>query len=652
GRFFVHALPITSPAIEGGNPAGCLGPDGQPLATDQRGAPRHQRLACDIGAFELSEIVVTTTADGVTNNGDCTLREAIHATLIDAAVDACPPGFGDDLIRLPAGIYNLTIAPNPSVFHSGDLLIQKSVTIVGAGRNDTIIDGSRLDRVIQTAAAGTHVTLSKLRIRNGESKGGASGGGLVVGGSTVVTVTDSAITGNRAANLGGGIQVGTANGAGTLTLIRTAVSENEALGTAGGGLALTTGSTATLIDSTIRANTANGNGAGIFNNGTLRVERSTVQDNVGTRSGAGLSNNGTAVLVNSTISGNRAAMGAGGIINFNTLELNNVTIHLNTADSDGNNDGDGGGIAINAGSTTTVRNSIIAGNSDLSTTTQAVRDCVGALTSQGHNLLGDPFGCTGLTNGVQGDKVGTSAAPLNPNLNPLALNGGLTKSHLPRSGSPALDAGNPAAPGSGGSACAAVDQRGTPRPKDANDDGTVRCDIGAVEVASVGISTLTPTSGASPPEVVSTFTLTWTHPVRWRLLDNLDLRFAAGDEVILWVRYSEGFDPATATDTSTFSLLDAEGEVIATGRAGEDAVFETEWGALHLEQSSFQGTGAEGPDVTVHFAVSFAEEAAGRFYDLEVIASDDEGAIQGADEMGTWGVSPFHLYLPLVERAP
>src|SRR5262249_31966953 len=43
-------------------------------------------------------------------------------------------------------------------------------------------------------------------------------------------------------------------------------------------------------------------------------------------------------------------------------------------------------------------------------------------------------------------------------------------------GSPVVDAGNPAPPGSGGTACEAFDQRGFTRPQGA------RCDIGAVDV--------------------------------------------------------------------------------------------------------------------------------------------------------------------------
>jgi CSLREA domain-containing protein len=49
-----HALLAGSPALDAGNPAGCADSQGRPLASDQRGFPRSQGGACDIGAYELA----------------------------------------------------------------------------------------------------------------------------------------------------------------------------------------------------------------------------------------------------------------------------------------------------------------------------------------------------------------------------------------------------------------------------------------------------------------------------------------------------------------------------------------------------------------------------------------------------------------------
>lgn len=56
-----------------------------------------------------------------------------------------------------------------------------------------------------------------------------------------------------------------------------------------------------------------------------------------------------------------------------------------------------------------------------------------------------------------------------------------TATHIIPINSPAVDAGNPAVPGSGGSACELLDQVGRPRLTDGDGDGGARCDIGAFE---------------------------------------------------------------------------------------------------------------------------------------------------------------------------
>jgi hypothetical protein len=61
GFSWTHALPADSPAVDHGNPAGCLDASDLPLATDQRGAPRPYGARCDIGSFEFGSAVPTPT---------------------------------------------------------------------------------------------------------------------------------------------------------------------------------------------------------------------------------------------------------------------------------------------------------------------------------------------------------------------------------------------------------------------------------------------------------------------------------------------------------------------------------------------------------------------------------------------------------------
>jgi len=60
GPTLTHALLPGSPALDAST---CVDPLGAPLATDQRGVPRPQGAACDLGAFELEDLIFTDGFD-------------------------------------------------------------------------------------------------------------------------------------------------------------------------------------------------------------------------------------------------------------------------------------------------------------------------------------------------------------------------------------------------------------------------------------------------------------------------------------------------------------------------------------------------------------------------------------------------------------
>jgi hypothetical protein len=149
----------------------------------------------------------------------------------------------------------------------------------------------------------------------------------------------------------------------------------------------------------------------------------------------------TATLSNCTISGNTAGSGGdgGGMLNLassagaSKLTVVNCTITGNTALR-------GSGIvtsgSVNQGETV-ILNTLVAGNSGPNFFKSGAN---ATLTDRGNNL--DSDGTSGLANGVNGNKVGTSGSPLNALLAPLGNYGGPTQTIALLPGSPAIDAAN------------------------------------------------------------------------------------------------------------------------------------------------------------------------------------------------------------------
>ncbi|HEX9810749.1 MAG TPA: PKD domain-containing protein, partial [Burkholderiales bacterium] len=161
---------------------------------------------------------------------------------------------------------------------------------------------------------------------------------------------------------------------------------------------------------------------------------------------------------------------------------NNVTLADNVADADNDGFGNVGGFGLGVTATVTLRNTLVASN----VAAGAAKDCLSlsaaGITSAGHNLIGNTGVATDCVFvAATGDQLGTSASPIDPGLQPLALYGGTTYSHsLISMISPAIDAGDPAGC-TDGTLMLALDQRGMPRASDGG-SGTARCDIGAYEL--------------------------------------------------------------------------------------------------------------------------------------------------------------------------
>jgi len=437
------------------------------------------------------DLAVTTTAD-VINSGDAvnSLREAV------ICANATP---GADTISVPAGTYTLTIAgTGENVAATGDLDITDDLTIQGAtgDPSDVIIQagttgpnllngtpGNGIDRVFDIVGA-IDVNFAAVTIRHGALTGlglDPSGGGinLPAGGSAAspaktVTITDSVITANHANAAGGGVADRFGNT--SLVVTRTSISGNQTRDDGGGVFHGPAGGSLSVTDSTVDGNSSDDDGGGIrtdFGADALTVVRSTISRDTAGGDGGGISftTNDFLTLINSTISSNTSGNFGGGIdfppeIQIDASLLNStITENATTIQGGGfNNEGSG---TVQLKNTIVAANRLTGGNSSASPGS----DVFGAFSSQGNNLIGNSDGSTGF--GV-GDLSGSPSSPLGPQLANLANNGGLTETHLPQVGSPAIDTGN-------NSGAPATDQRGIARPQPSG--GTV--DIGAVEVQEV-----------------------------------------------------------------------------------------------------------------------------------------------------------------------
>ena len=144
----------------------------------------------------------------------------------------------------------------------------------------------------------------------------------------------------------------------------------------------------------------------------------------------------------------------------------------------------GGGVFNEGEARVSMANTILAGNTDNRTRfqTEFSPDCYSPtafrFTSHRDNLVGILTSNCVLRDTIWGDtrfdQVGSPTAPLDPQLQPLADNGGPTRTHALNIGSPAVDE-DTAVTSATFFDCPAVDQRGNPRPQ--GDD----CDVGAYE---------------------------------------------------------------------------------------------------------------------------------------------------------------------------
>jgi len=195
--------------------------------------------------------------DGVNVNGT-SLRDAIEAANNNSGADT--------IVFKPSlngAVINLTL---------GDLTIESDLTITGNKSNRVSISGSGQFRVFSISSSANNVTLSGLKIINGNS----GGPGGIYNYARNLSIFDSEILNNQG-SYGAGIYNEYTGS--KLTLINSTVAYNTSSGSGGGIQNGTLGSTLTLINSTVAYNTASDSGGGIFNEGSALLVNTTISNN-------------------------------------------------------------------------------------------------------------------------------------------------------------------------------------------------------------------------------------------------------------------------------------------------------------------------------------------------------------------------------------
>jgi hypothetical protein len=340
---------------------------------------------------------------------------------------------------------------------SGQLSVDKDVTISGPGAKNLAVDGDAQSRVFYVNPGKT-VTISGLTTTNGHPHGVFQRGGGIHNDQAALTVTNCTPSGNSGDFGGGGIY----NDAGALTVTNCTLSGNSTTSYQGGGIFNDAGAV-TVANCMLSGNFA-WSGGGIRNeDGAVTVTNCTFSGNDAYSAGGGIFNyafndDATLTVTNCTISGNSVGKGYGGGI-FNdgygggaTLTITNSTISGNSVDGVVNQ-------AEQGGATLTITNSTFSGNDgfgiynydafnaslaavetgntifDAGNSGQNIYNYAGTVASLGYNVSSDDGG--GYLTGL-GDQINTD-----PMLGPLQGNGGPTFTHALLQGSPAIDAGDP-----------------------------------------------------------------------------------------------------------------------------------------------------------------------------------------------------------------
>jgi parallel beta-helix repeat protein len=564
------------------------------------------------------------------------LDDGSSGTLRSAMSQANSSG-GSNTIQFSSEVFDsaqtITLTQGVLSLNSG------TITIEGPGAGLLTINANDASRVFDVSD-GVTASISGLTIAGGSTTG--NGGGVYDEGTA--TFTDCAISGNTAV-CGGGLY-----GDGSLYLIGCSLSGNSAT-KYGGGLynqGLLQGEStvlgvATLTNCTISGNSANLTGGGLYSAGdatitdcaisdnsttfgggiwnfdAVTITGGTITNNTASQNGGGLcSFSGDPTLIDCTISGNFANMGGGllnykksqsllthctisgnsaryggGLANYGTLDLTACTVSGNTAATSS------GGIynywgQKYSGASTTLVDTIVAGNTDTTSTASDVGGTGASAVTGSYSMIGSG-GSGGITGGSSGDIVLTGGASLG--LAPLGDYGGPTQTIALLPGSPVIGAGS----GSLLASSITTDQRDEPRTVNGN------LDIGAFESQGFTLTTL---AGGTPQSTMAGTAFSSPLEVSVAAV-NPDEPVADG---VVMFTINPASDGASATLSTVTAVINADGtaqlNATANSLGGDYTITATTAGAVAAAEFSLtnqvQPVFSELADQTMTFGTASA----------------------------------------------
>lgn len=395
-------------------------------------------------------------------------------------------------------IVSSTISDNLAIDDGGALYMQDSGSLSISG---STLAGNSTDEESGGAVYDDNsgpVTIDN-SVMSSDDSGSADAGALYVGDSGTLTISSSTFDDDGAGTAGGGefpepTDAGAIYVYGTNLVVSSSTFDGDAAGS-GGAIYLYGDGTSTkqsITTSTFSGDSATSDEGGAIDEdeGDLSLARSTFTNDSAYYGGALMEYGSAGLLSNDTFDGNQAT--EGGALEFEeaaasgTLALLNDTITRNTGY-------DGGGIYDPHNATTTIENTIVAGNSGAASS-DGGGDCYGtaATDNAGSSDLGGNIDSDGscFSPSVARDHTG-----VNPDLGELADNGGPTETD-------ALLAGSPAIGDAVAASCPASDQRGVPR--------SGACDSGAFQAADadLALSIAAPKRAAAGSPITYTLTIT------------------------------------------------------------------------------------------------------------------------------------------------